>query len=776
MFLCSKNSLNRIPRVLNFRNFHLTFFASSKREITEYNRCENDTTVSSKLSMDQPRQVSNDFFGVESDEGVIEVENKPTLDNSGKKRVLIDTKKEKTIIMRFGTIRYDAHNKPNINSRVEISGAQQIFDTEEDKMLTSSKRLFSINSVEKVETLSKLGESSVSLNEKIKPESSSSSYIDDLYFHDKYVEKDCIDYNSEHSSSVPTDDKSNFIDEFYFSNNTTEENISTEVKTEIMIEEPSTPAEKNSSAFISDIEKNSFFDEICFSHNSTRNNSKTGNEKNLGSIGINCKTLGKDVEEFGNQESNSELSEKDKVSLFDENYFGKDLSNDANLIIDKNLVEYARLESGSLPEQSSIKIRNLAVGNFESNEFSSVIAKKVPEMKNNFVFKNSEFLNADFQKNSKNSKKMKLEITQNNLKDHLEENKNYIDEENAKLNKSMHSQNLKIQKEINENEGSETAYDYVKKLRSARKQSNPELVKGKFIPMTEKLDSKGFRILENQVPSLIHYTRDEIIDLLVKNVLYSDDDLIVLNKPYNLVIHDSKTVKGASLSQYLDDLASELDRQTNKPKLFTVHRLDKETTGCLLLARNETSAHMLKSLFAQRKIIKTYWIVTIKVPDPLEGVIDIPISEGSVNDKARMVLHPDLPKDMPYKNHSAHGKRAVTHYKVIAQSGNAALVEVKPETGLKHQIRVHFGFGLSCPILGDHKYSYLDKLVPQKLQADLLQRLHVRQSKVRYIPMHIYARSVLIPQYKGGRNLFVMAPMPIHMSKNLQKLKFRKNN
>ncbi|GFV23342.1 mitochondrial RNA pseudouridine synthase Rpusd4 [Trichonephila clavipes] len=301
------------------------------------------------------------------------------------------------------------------------------------------------------------------------------------------------------------------------------------------------------------------------------------------------------------------------------------------------------------------------------------------------------------------------------------------------------------------------------------------VVQRKFIPKTEKLDSKGFRILKHQVPSLMYYTRDEIIDLLVKNVLYSDDDVIVLNKPYNLVIHDSKTVKEASLSRYLDDLASELDRQTNKPKLFTVHRLDKETTGCLLLARNETSAHMLKSLFAQRKIIKTYWIVTIKVPDPLEGVIDIPISEGSVKDKARMVLHPDLPKDISYKNHSAQGKRAVTHYKVIAQSGNAALVEVKPETGLKHQIRVHFGFGLSCPILGDHKYSYLDKLVPQKLQADLLQRLYVRQSKVRYIPMHIYARSVLIPQYKGGRNLFVMAPMPIHMSKNLQKLKFKKN-
>ncbi|GFV23343.1 hypothetical protein TNCV_4780561 [Trichonephila clavipes] len=422
--------------------------------------------------MNQPRQVNNDFYGVESDEGVIEVENKPTLNNSGKKRVLIDSKKEKTITMRFGTIRYDEHNKPNINRRVENSGVQHIFDTEEDKMLTSSKRqsLFTKKSVEKVETSSKLGEYFVSGNEKIKPESFSSCYIDKFYFHDQYVDKDCIDYNSEHSSSVPADDKSNFIDECYFSNNVTEGNISRKVKTEIMVEEPSTPVEKNSSEFISDIEKSSFFDKIYFSNDS----SKIGDEESQGSIGINCKTLGKDVEYFGNQESNSESSEKNEVSLLDENYFGKELSNDAHLIIDKNLVEDARLESGSLPEQSSIKIKNLAVENFELNVFSSVTAKKVREMKNKFLFQNSKFLNADFQKNSK----MKLEVIQNNLNDHLEEKENHIDNENVKLNKNMHNQNKKIQREVNENEGSETAYDYVKKLRSAKKQSNPELVNG----------------------------------------------------------------------------------------------------------------------------------------------------------------------------------------------------------------------------------------------------------------------------------------------------------
>ncbi|KFM60688.1 RNA pseudouridylate synthase domain-containing protein 4, partial [Stegodyphus mimosarum] len=128
-----------------------------------------------------------------------------------------------------------------------------------------------------------------------------------------------------------------------------------------------------------------------------------------------------------------------------------------------------------------------------------------------------------------------------------------------------------------------------------------------------------------------------------------------------------------------------------------------------------------------------------------------------------MVLHPDIPDDLPYKNHSKQGKRAVTSYKVLSLSGNAALVEVKPETGIKHQIRVHFGFGLDCPILGDHKYSHLTKLAPQKLPSDLLQKLYVRQSKVRYIPLHIHARNIVVPEFLEGRNLFVMAPLPQHM-------------
>ncbi|GFT53408.1 mitochondrial RNA pseudouridine synthase RPUSD4 [Nephila pilipes] len=775
MFLHPKLSvcfpLNRLRKeviVLSCRKYFICY-SLSNRKGTEYRRYEDGTCMTSEFSVDQPREVSSNFYGVESDAGVIEVENNPSLNNSTKKRVFTKTEKDKIITARFGTIRYDAQNKPKVLKQIETSGAQHISDADEGRIFTSDRQSsFTKSVVENFKVSSKRRRNSrtVCVNENIKPESFSNSYIDQLYFHEKYVEKDCIENNPEHSSSLSVD-KPNFVDECYFNNEITEESISKNMKTEfeniVVAEKQFTSSEKNLSAFIKENEKNSLIDEGYFSNEFSNNNLEIVDEESNKSIEL-CNTIGTEI-----ILENQGIINTDTFLTNDIDYASNNVEMNAN--IEKNAVENTKSETCTSPEQLSIQNKNLVLEKYlKYDKLSSVTAKQEPRMKNNFLM-------TDFQKKIKNAPKMlKSELIESNSNEYLEGKAGHIEEENLKLHENKHIiQNLKIRKEKIGNEEPETAYDFVKKLRSAKKQLNPELVNGKFIPNVDKLDSLGFRILKNQVPNLMYYTRDEILDLLVKNVLYSDDDIVVLNKPYNLVIHDSKTVKDACLSQYLDDLASELDRQTNKPKLFTVHRLDKETTGCLLLARNETSAHMLKSLFVQRKIIKTYWIVTIKVPDPLKGIIDIPISEGSVQNKARMVLHPDLPKDIEYKNHSNRGKRAVTHYKVIAQSGNAALVEVKPETGLKHQIRVHFGFGLSCPILGDHKYSYLDKLVPQKLQSDLLQRLHVRQSKVRHIPMHIYARSILIPQYRDGRNLFVMAPMPLHMSKNLQKLKFKKN-
>lgn len=101
-------------------------------------------------------------------------------------------------------------------------------------------------------------------------------------------------------------------------------------------------------------------------------------------------------------------------------------------------------------------------------------------------------------------------------------------------------------------------------------------------------------------------------------------------------------------------------------------------------------------------------------------------------------------------------------------------LKVFPETGIRHQIRVHLGFGLRCPILGDHKYSYVDLLAPQKLPSDILLALRVRQSKVRHVPMHLHAYVYMIPQAgTDGKNIFIKAPLPFHFRMNMSKLKLR---
>ncbi|GIX98727.1 mitochondrial RNA pseudouridine synthase Rpusd4 [Caerostris extrusa] len=557
------------------------------------------------------------------------------------------------------------------------------------------------------------------------------------------------------NQDLSSSNRNNYIDELYFSNSLIEkqDNIKSDLNNSSVVD-----SSKNSSLDLSDSNSNSYVDELYFSNSLIEKQANITSELNNHPFTLN----------------------DEKSNFVDNAYFNNDCTK--SMINNQSLNETIQREdlkdstlNSHLPEQFSIESNNLKLEQSETyGKISDSVTKQLSQKKNKFYFRSEDFFKEVEVNSNTISSKKKSKMYQKKVND-IEKI-----EDNSKMNVNIEPiQNLKTSKIIDQentsnNEQPETAYEFVKKLRSTKNQLDPVLINGKFVPKSKLYDSKGFRILKNQVPNLLDYTKDEILELLEKNVLYSDEDLIVLNKPYNLVMHESKTVKDACLSEYLDDLAAVLDKHTHKPKLFTVHRLDKETSGCLLLARNEASAQKLKSLFSERKITKTYWIVTIKIPQLSEGVIDIPISEGFINNRARMVLHPNLPKDIPYENHSKHGKRAVTHYKVIAESGNAALVEVKPETGIKHQIRVHFGFGLSCPILGDHKYSHLDKLVPQKLPADLLQKLHVRQSKVRHIPLHIYARSILIPRYRDERNLFVMAPMPVHMSTNLQKLKFKK--
>ena len=251
------------------------------------------------------------------------------------------------------------------------------------------------------------------------------------------------------------------------------------------------------------------------------------------------------------------------------------------------------------------------------------------------------------------------------------------------------------------------------------------------------------------------------------------DDVVIINKLYGLPMFGDNNLH--SVEKYQKALA----RYLNCEELFQVHRLDKSTSGILVLAKTQEMHKHLAQLFMKRKIDKTYWAICNGTPNPPEAVIDIPICEAKLNGRYRMTVNPDyksqsnLIKPKKIRSSSAN-KPAITNYRTIKSKGNAALLEVNPITGYKHQIRVHFGLGLNTPVLGDSKYSSVDfDDRPQKVHGDLLERLKVKKSKARDLPILLHAKSIKIPEIMTNKDLHVTASLPHHYVNIMRALKLR---
>lgn len=168
-------------------------------------------------------------------------------------------------------------------------------------------------------------------------------------------------------------------------------------------------------------------------------------------------------------------------------------------------------------------------------------------------------------------------------------------------------------------------------------------------------------------------------------VLDIDAHTLVLDKPAGLATHPGpKTAE--SLEDWLPYLAFGFQWA---PRL--VHRLDKDTSGCLILARNQKALKRLNALFESQAVEKTYWAIVEGIPLQPSGLIDLPLKKiSSLEQGWRMVVHPS-------------GMVAQTNYRLLAQDGHRALLELKPKTGRTHQIRVHC-VELGHPIVGDPVY------------------------------------------------------------------------
>ncbi|NWU72303.1 RUSD4 synthase, partial [Pterocles burchelli] len=267
--------------------------------------------------------------------------------------------------------------------------------------------------------------------------------------------------------------------------------------------------------------------------------------------------------------------------------------------------------------------------------------------------------------------------------------------------------------------------------------------------------------------------------VLKQGTVFQNEEIVVINKPYGLPVHGGPGVKNC-ITDVLPILAKMLENMRAEP-LHLCHRLDKETTGVMVLARNRETADRIRLLFKTRQVEKIYWAIIVGDPDPTEGVVEIPMVEKEVQSHQshyKMTLAPNYrlsPEDgkMVKIRKNRDAESAVTRYRRLASSSACSLLELQPITGVKHQLRVHLAYGLGCPILGDHKYSHWSKLAPQKLPEITLKRLKLQQSKARHLPLHLHAYRLSLPL---GEQLNLVCKPPLFFQKTLRKLELDINN
>jgi 23S rRNA pseudouridine955/2504/2580 synthase len=220
-------------------------------------------------------------------------------------------------------------------------------------------------------------------------------------------------------------------------------------------------------------------------------------------------------------------------------------------------------------------------------------------------------------------------------------------------------------------------------------------------------------------------------------VIHQDAHAFVLNKPPGLA-----TQGGTKTTQHLDRLLDGLgDEEAGRPKL--VHRLDKNTSGALLVARSARAAGHFAKAFSGRTARKVYWALVVGVPSPEEGVIDAPLAKqpGTGGEK----MHID----------EEHGLAAKTRWRTVDRAGNrAAWVELQPLTGRTHQLRAHMA-AIGHPIVGDAKYGGPEAFLTGGISRKL----------------HLHARRIRIDAPDGGV-VDVTADLPHHFAESLKTLGF----
>lgn len=264
------------------------------------------------------------------------------------------------------------------------------------------------------------------------------------------------------------------------------------------------------------------------------------------------------------------------------------------------------------------------------------------------------------------------------------------------------------------------------------------LIKDKGILVNNKHEKKSY-LLKNQDIITIDLDMLKIKEVEAQDldisIIYQDEYIAVINKPFDIISHPTEQIRENTVVNFLMSKFNDLPSSYGKDRAGIVHRLDKDTSGLMIVALTNDSMEKLKLMFKDREIIKKYRAIVHGGFSENHGIIDNNISRSTKNRKLMMV--------------SEIGKRAITEYNVIESNSEFSLLDIILHTGRTHQIRVHFS-NLSHPILGDKDYNNIKSnfnVDHQLLQAYYLKFNHPITNQIIEIDIEPY------PEFKKYYNI-----------------------
>ncbi|MBD8890218.1 RluA family pseudouridine synthase [Roseibium litorale] len=272
-----------------------------------------------------------------------------------------------------------------------------------------------------------------------------------------------------------------------------------------------------------------------------------------------------------------------------------------------------------------------------------------------------------------------------------------------------------------------------------RAETNTRLANGQTVripPLGIELPADDKKNAKPKSTKLVESDRAAIEGMM----LYEDSQVMVLNKPAGLAVQG-----GSGLKRHLDGMLDAFtDKKGNKPRL--VHRLDRETSGIILVAKTRLAAQELTKSFRHRNTRKIYWAMLAGVPKPKQGRISTYLARDEGEERMKVARHGD-----------DSAQHAVSIYSVFEQSAQKlSWVTLKPVTGRTHQLRAHAAH-IGHPIIGDDKYFNIENW---ELPGGIQNRLH------------LLARRIVIPHPSGHGMIDVSAPLPPHMQQTWNLLGF----